>query len=70
MRLHKIGSFRTRGGGGVCNVEGRGEGAEELLSECKSVDSVRDSQVGAEVAGGPTRFLSIACFFGQESRLL
>ena len=27
MRLHKIGSFRTRGGVGVCDVEGAGRGS-------------------------------------------
>ena len=62
VRLPKIGSFSTRGEGGVCDVEGRGEGAEELLSECKSVGSVRDPQVRAEVAGGPTDSFLLPAF--------
>lgn len=65
MRLHKIGSFGT--GGGWVRHRGAGRGAEELLSESKSVGPLRDPQAGA---GGQRAqpivglcFLSTACFF-------
>lgn len=58
----------------MCDVEGRGEGAEEPLSESKSVGSRRDPQTGAEVASGLSHCSSLLSFhcllFGLESRLL
>ena len=49
----KLAASELGEGLGCATSRGRGEGAEELISECKSVGSVTDSQVGAEVADGP-----------------
>lgn len=72
MQPHKIGSFRTRGRG--MRRRGAGRGAEELFSESKSVGPLRSSSRSR--VGQPGQpivhlcFLSTACFFGLESRLL
>lgn len=44
------------------DVERRGEGAEELFSDCKAVGSLRDPPAGAEVAARPSRLLASAFF--------
>lgn len=46
----------------MCDVERRGEGAEELLSESKPLGSLRDPQAGAEGAGRPSLLLASAFF--------
>lgn len=51
----------------MSDVEGAGRGAGGADSECKSVGSVRDSQVGAEVADGP---FPLPAFFWMKSRPL
>lgn len=68
MRLHKIGSFRNREEVG-CETSRGGERRRRSCSLSASPWTLRDPQVGAEVASRPTKFLSTASFFGPESQL-